>query len=325
MDSKNFSIIIQGIIVGKVNDNYENQQTRQCIDSINKHLPNAEIIISTWVGQDTSHLKYDKVVYSKDPGAITYNDFELKNTFNNNNRQIVTTYEGLKIATRKYAIKLRSDIQFENTNFINFINKFEKRYKYIFFEKRIIVPTFFSRNPEKIPLLFHISDLFQVGLTKDLLNLWDIPQQPEPETTRFLDYSKNISNDPYKRNKYKMRYASEQYIWSEFCKKNNLNLTLKYFCEVPLRLIQKSSISIIDNFTILTPQQIGIKLPQRLIHGEKKLYSFEEWYNLYDKICVKKSKIRLIKLIFNSKIVSYNYVFRNIIKDIKNVFVSNGK
>lgn len=318
--SKDFSVIIQGPIIGKKNDPIEKQLSQECIKSIRKNLPDAEIIISTWIEEETEHLDFDKIVFNEDPGAITYNDFELKNVYNNNNRQIVSTYNGLKLATRKYAIKMRADFRIENTSFFDFIGKYTAYNKYPFFKQKIIVSTYFSRNPEKTPLLYHISDLFQIGLTEDLKNLWNIDCQPEPETTRAIPYSKKIWNDPFRHNKYKMRYASEQYIWFAFAKKMNLDLSLKYFCQVPIRLISKATISIIDNFIILSPEQIGLYIPERLIHGEKKLYTFKEWFNLYNKICVKKSNLRLIKLIFKVKIVSSNYIFKNFIKGIKQSF-----
>ncbi len=83
-----------------------------------------------------------------------------------------------------------------------------------------------------------------------------------------------------------------------------------------------AKISVIDNFIILSPEQIGIHIPDRLKHGEKKLYTFNEWSDLYNEICIKKSKIRLFKLVLKVKIVSLNYVFKNFIKSIKLIFKS---
>ena len=99
-------------------------------------------------------------------------------------------------------------------------------------------------------------------------------------------------------------------------------MSLKYFCEIPFRLIRESTISIVDNFVILSPQQIGLKLPERLVHGEKKLYTFKQWLSMYDKICVKKSNFILLRISLKAKLISANYVIRNIIKDIKEIFKS---
>ncbi len=312
-----FSVIIQGPIIGKSGDPEDKQLTTRCIRSIRQHLPGAEIIISTWEGEETAHLDLDKVTYSKDPGAVSYNDFELKNVYNNNNRQITTTLAGLKLSSRKFSIKIRGDFYFENSGFISFIDKYKERYKYEYFSSRVIVPTYFFRDPEKVPVLYHISDLFMAGYTTDLIRLWDIPLQPEPETTRAFDYKKQFANDPYRKNQYKMRYASEQYIWYAFCKKAGLDLSLKYYCEMPADRIKKAIASTIDNFVIASPQQLGLVFPERLLHGDKQLYTFEKWEKLYNELCINKSHARLTKAVLKAKLVSANFVFKNLMKTLK--------
>ncbi|WP_396146791.1 WavE lipopolysaccharide synthesis family protein [Flavobacterium sp.] len=312
-----FSVVIQGPILGKPGEPFEMQLTSHCIESVRNVLPGSEIIISTWVGSEVSHLDYDKVVFSEDPGAITYNDFELKDVFNNNNRQIVSTINGLNIATKKYSIKLRPDFVFENSNFIGFIGKYEMSYRYKFFKNKIIVLTLSSRDPSKTPLLFAISDLFQVGLTEDLKKLWSIPLQPEPYTTRAFTYEKQFLNDPFKNNQYKMKYSSEQYIWYSFAKLNNLDISLKYFCEIPINKIRNSIISIIDNFAIYNPEQLGIIPPKRLQHSLNYMISNTRWFEMYNKICLNKSKYYLIKEIIKVYLNSIYFMKINIKNDLK--------
>lgn len=315
--TRDFSVVIQGPVLGKPNDPDDKQLTARCIQSIRQHLPGAEVIIATWEGEDTSHLDLDKVVYCKDPGAVSYNDFELKNVYNNNNRQITTTLTGLKLAERKFAIKIRGDFYFESAGFIGLIDKYKEHYQFEFFSSRIVVPTYFFRDPEKVPVLYHISDLFMAGYTADLLNLWDIPLQPEPETTRAFDYKKQFANDPYRKNQYKMRYASEQYIWYAFAKKMGLDLSLRYYCEIPTDRIKKAIASTIDNFVVASPQQLGLVFPDRLLHGDKQLYSFKKWVELYNELCVNKSGSRLTKAVINAKLASANFVFKNLMKSLK--------
>lgn len=312
-----FSVVLQGPVLGKPADTDEKQLTRRCIASIRQHLPGAEIIISTWKGEDASHLDFDKIVYNDDPGAITYNDHELNKVYNNNNRQIVSTLAGLKQATRKYAVKIRGDFYLENAGFIDYLNRYEQYGNQKLLSSRIVTLTYFFRNPEKVPLLYHISDLFQAASTADLLELWDIPLQPEPETTRAFDYTTQFANDPYRYNQYKMRYASEQYIWFAFTRKKGLDLSLKYFCEVPWNLIGKSVQSIIDNFVILSPQQLGLCLPERLLHGEKQLYTFRRWEQLYESLSVKKSSLALMMVALKVKLTSARFVLKNFKKKLK--------
>lgn len=220
ISSSDISIIIQGPVVGKPLDLYENQGTQQCIDNIREHLPYAEIIVSTWEGTEIHHLKeVDKIVFSKDPGAITYNDYELKGVYNNNNRQIVSTYAGLKAATKPYAIKFRCDFQIKNLKFLETFGKYKEVYRKRYFKERILCLSNTTRDPIKIPLLNHICDLIQFGYTEDLQKLWNIPLQPEPNTTRKYKRKHRFLNDPVFWSNYRMQYTPEQYIWIAFLKK----------------------------------------------------------------------------------------------------------
>jgi hypothetical protein len=297
MNSQDFSVIVQGPIMGQPGDIYELQKTLQCLQSIKEVLPHAEIILSTWKGSDYSHLFFDKVVLNDDPGAISYNDYELKNVLNNNNRQIVSTYNGLKQASRKYAIKMRGDFKFENASFFSLIDRFTEVNRYRFFGHRIIVPTYVSRDPEKIPLLYHISDLFQVGYTEDLMDLWNIPLQPEPETTRAYPYNPFFLNNPFRNYKYSNRFACEQYIWYAFALKKGLDLNIKYMSDVPIHTIAPSLLSIIDNFIIATPQQLGICVPSSISQkfNSNFFYTHEKWNKLYQRLSVRKSAIQLAR------------------------------
>jgi hypothetical protein len=275
------SIVIQGRILGDPNDPYERQLTARAIASIRNLLPEAEIILSTWEDSDHSHLDYDKLVLNEDPGGTAYNEHQ-PDFLNNNNRQIVSTYNGLKAATRKYAIKMRGDIQFLDTEFTNYLDiDFPRGGRYRFFKQRVIILTQFSRNPRRVPQLIHPSDLFQFGLTEDLLDLWEIPLQPEPETTRAFPLEYRIINNSLENSFYRMKFGSEQYIWYAFCKKHGLDLELKHFGDVSTDKIVQSEESIMNNFMIVDARSIGVLLPKRFIHYPyKDLYTTDEWNDL---------------------------------------------
>lgn len=280
LTGKEFSVIIQGKIFGQPGDAYAKQLTLQCIDSIQKHLPGAEIIISTWQGSDASHLPADNVIFNQDPGATAYHIHDPA-FFNNNNRQILSTYNGLKAATRKYAIKMRGDCRLSGTRFLNYLKVYPRSEKYSFFKQRVVIPTMFSRNPRRIPQLIHPSDVFQVGLTVDLLDLWDIPLQPEPETTRAFPLEKRIINNSLENSFYRMKFGSEQYIWYAFTKKHGLDMELKHFGNIPSSKIVGSDWSIINNFVIVEPEKLDVVLPKRFINYPfKDLYTHNEWLGL---------------------------------------------
>jgi hypothetical protein len=282
----NISIVIQGKVFGEPGEPYEKQLTLQCIRSIRNLMPAAEVILSTWEGTDVSHLSADKVVLSEDPGATAYHIHDPK-FLNNNNRQIVSTKNGLKVATKKYAVKMRGDCRFLDTDFVNYLKPYPRGREYAFFKERVIILTQFSRNPRRIPQLIHPSDLVQIGLLKDLQNLWDIPLQPEPETTRAFPLEKRIINNSLENSFYRMKFGSEQYIWYAFCKKNGLDLELKHFGNIPLSKILPSEMSIINNFTIAEADKLGLFIPKRFVYYPyDDLYTHHEWAFLAERYSV---------------------------------------
>lgn len=292
-----FSVIIQGKVFGLPSDSYAKQLTLQCIESIRKYLPGAEIIISTWEGSETSHLNADQVIFNTDPGATAYHIHD-PNFFNNNNRQIVSTYNGLKAATSKYAIKMRGDCMLAGTDFLQYLKDFPRSARHSFFKQRVIIPTMFSRNPRRIPQLIHPSDVFQVGLTEDLLDLWNIPIQPEPQTTRAFPLETRIINNSLESSFYRMKFGSEQYIWYAFTKKKGLDMELKHFGDISTSKILTSDWSIINNYVIAHPQQLSLILPKRFIdYPFNDLYTYAEWEKLSKKYAKGVSKSYELALI----------------------------
>ena len=115
INSKDISVVVQGPIRTDI--------TSKCIKSIRQFLPDSEIILSTWKNEDISQLDYDKLVLCDDPGATLLCVKHKKQIYNNMNRQLVTVKEGLKLANRKYVLKLRTDLILTNANFLDFWNK----------------------------------------------------------------------------------------------------------------------------------------------------------------------------------------------------------
>jgi hypothetical protein len=274
------SVIVQGKVFGEPGEAYEKQLTLQCIESIRNLIPKAEIILSTWEGTDVSHLDADRVIYNEDPGAIAYSVFE-PNYLNNNNRQIVSTINGLRAATKLYAIKMRGDCRLNDTDFTNYLKEYSRGERYAFFKSRIVIPVKYTRNPRRIAQLIHPSDIFQVGLLEDLTALWDIPLQPEPATTRAFPLEKRIFNNALTGGLHRMKFGAEQYIWYAFCKKQGLDLELKHFSDLPADKILASDISIINNFVIQDSYLLGVNLPKKMFFAaDRNLYTHKEWYQL---------------------------------------------
>ena len=89
--SQDISVVVQGNV---------DKVTVDTLQSVRRFLPKAEIILSTWKAAAYEGLDYDKLVLSKDPGAVTF-DIRL-NKLNNINRIIVSSKAGVRHAKRKY-------------------------------------------------------------------------------------------------------------------------------------------------------------------------------------------------------------------------------
>jgi len=293
----NISVVIQGKVFGEPGDAFEKQLTMQCISSIRNLMPRAEIILSTWQGSAVSHLDYDKLVLNEDPGAISYSDQE-PDYFNNNRRQTVSTLGGLRAATKTYAIKMRGDCKLSDTDFTHHLKDYPRGDRYRFFKQRVVISTKYTRNPRRIAQLIHPSDIFQVGLLEDLLNLWDLPLQPEPQTTRAIPEYKKVFNNALNGGFYRMKFGAEQYNWYAFCKKNGLDLELKHYSHIPADKILASDMSIINNFVIDEAIMLGVNLPKKMYVGsDKDLYTHAEWHRLSKKYAKGVSKAYELALI----------------------------
>ena len=116
IQSSDISVVVQGAV--------DRELAPKCLTSIRKYLPKAEIILSTWEGTDVSGLDYDMVLFNKDPGAVDLLWFDGRK--NNGNRQLYSTQEGIKKTSRKYILKIRTDLFLENANFLEYWDKFSK-------------------------------------------------------------------------------------------------------------------------------------------------------------------------------------------------------
>jgi len=56
-------------VAGKPEDSPALRLTAAYLDSVRRHLPSAEVILSTWAGSDSRGLAPDMLVESADPGA----------------------------------------------------------------------------------------------------------------------------------------------------------------------------------------------------------------------------------------------------------------
>lgn len=286
IDTKEISVVVQGPIDSEI--------TPQCLNSIRKYLPNAEIILSTWEGSDIEGLDYDVLVLNKDPGAklVTWPHVITNNT----NRQLVSIQGGLKKVERKYSFKLRSDLVLLNDNILKFWDRFpvmDSEYK--LFDHRMLVCSVFSMTtagPRKFPMPFHPADFYFFGLTKDLKAYFlNVPLMTDDELcnykTKFL-YPDRI---PFVGRG--SRYSPEQHFCLTCVKQKFQNVKYEDVTDWNEENFELSNNILYSNFIFLGPKQSGIfskkyntemKLEDRLDEGVISYMKFQEYYKLnFDK------------------------------------------
>ena len=155
-DSKNYSFVIQGPVYI--------EYTHHTINSIRKSYPDAEIILSTYIGENLAYLSLDGVtlIENKDPGADNWNI----------TRQIKSSYEGIIAANRDIVVKCRSDLLFLNANLKSHIGYWETSPNSVF-THRVYVGHLDSHKSWASWLA--LSDHMYCGLKGDLVRLFSIP------------------------------------------------------------------------------------------------------------------------------------------------------
>ena len=276
--SVDLSVVVQGAI--------DKEITLECLKSIRNFLPDAEIILSTWQGSDVKGLDYDILVINKDPGAIKTD--LVNNVTNNQNRQLVSTREGIKKASRKYILKLRTDFVLHSAKFLEYWNKFLSRHEtYNIFRHKIIASSVFSRIASDFnhrPILFHPSDFFLLGLADDLKDYFDsirLATDDELGNWQYL-YPNKI---PYPEAHY--RYAPEQFFLLSYTKQF-FDIKFDDWTDWNQENIELSKNILYNNFIFLDYKQSGIfseKFAYELENSDKiyGLISFDKYENIYQK------------------------------------------
>lgn len=274
INSQDISVIVQGAI--------NKTETKKCISSIRHRLPQAEIILSTWTDSDIDELEYDKLILNQDPGAVPIS----KKILNNMNRQLLSTQNGLKVAERKYVLKLRSDLILSNTNFLKYFDKFQARNeKYKLFERKILTAMLLTRHKIKqkkefIDIPFHVSDWWFFGLKTDLETYFnETPLVKEPDFTKYFESEENKNKfNPYLGAKF--QFAPEQYFAYKCFERNFEDIRMSDASDWDKNTIEQSRLAIINNFIILEYKHSGIYL-NKYAYSKNETFSGEQYLGLY--------------------------------------------
>lgn len=281
------TFVIQGPIQRDDNRARQKNITQTSIKNIRTLFPQASIIVSTWKGQDTSDIDCDELLLLDDPGPNFIFYDENKQQLNNN-RQIYSTHQGLLKVKTPYAVKLRSDTLLIGKEFVNCYEQFadySRNSHYTFLTSRVLTTsTFFINSHYGRPIYFHKSDIFDFGLTEDLLKIW-----PE-EFISELHFSLPKA--------YKVRYpATEQFLFLHwFGLLTNKSLSINSKTEDDAGLGKEFWPHFIANNLLLDkPENLGIDVTERFYNrGNLALeYDLDDWkaFNGINKLPLDKKRL----------------------------------
>ncbi len=265
------AVVVQGPVFGPPSRSEVEGITARGLRSIRRHLPGAEIVLSTWEGTDVSGLEFDRVVMSRDPGPAMFREDEAIVRPSNVNRMIVSTLAGLRATERPFALKARTDVWMRTARFLDFFGRYPARSTEArIFTERVLVHDHFTRFPGRCPhwnYLFHPSDCFQFGRRGDLLTLWDVPIW-DAEASGPLEL------------------VPEQYLWVT-CLRKFMDVPLVHWSDTSPALRDLASLALANNFVVLTRHQFGIEA-QKLafnLNDWISTFSHTDWLRLYKSCC----------------------------------------
>lgn len=306
--SKNLSVVVQGAI--------EYGITCRCLKSIRKFLPDAEIILSSWEGAKLDGLEglYDIAVLNKDPSAVIFDDSDKR--LNNLNRILVSSKNGIAKASRKYVLRLRSDLELKNDNVLKLADDLPERNPAAsLFRQRIFAYEIFSikydtKQHTRQRVLFHISDWCYFGLKEDLQEFFNLPQVKEPDFSRYFESRPKSENDIHQTRLWKM--SPEQYFTSSNAAKVFKNLKFDNYLDITPENVGISEDFIINNFRVFSQKEWGISTLKKQYKNQRMLswlpftyYSKSEQKKDYKRYCDPSAAYKELK--FLSKLYRLKY------------------
>lgn len=291
------TFVVQGPIHRVPRDQW-GYTTQACVESLRKHFPGSQIIISSYKDSDVSGLSYDQLILSEDPGTLDWvDDSNPGCVFHPNiNRMLVTTLAGLRQVKTPYACKVRSDLLFTGSKIAQCYTGLQSNPQLTFLKERIQILDFYTRNEgTNADFSFCISDLVFFGLTTDLLCLFDIPLA----TPAIIN-----------------SYFNESYLSVCFLRKYH-PVPYTHFKECG-REIQTLYVELLANqFVIVNAKDVDLQLPFRITPWDRaSVYTHKSWQTLYRIHCLNQWFLKPLLTIktFCNRLVMLPYELRKKLK-----------
>lgn len=282
---RDITFVCTGKIIGK-----GRYATARSLRSVRKYFPEAEIVLSTWEGEDLSGLDglYDRLVLNKkmEPEYSAHLEscpWKAPNTYD---LRQYSVNRGLKACRTKYAVRWRTDFVLQNGDFLKNYNTFNRLFDMYeadcrIFEQRVLIHKTLTVNPHAPDLAFaqHPADLFHFGLTEDLLRLWD--GRPMPKGV--YDFFCRGAGQPNPC-RFASRYIIEQYLWVALLEKAGKAAAVpEYYLATSPRLKELTDRFFVSNFLIFDQKMLGAvsKFDKMQRKQQYRFFSFRHFCNEY--------------------------------------------
>jgi len=259
--------------------------TKGCVESIRRHFPGAEIVVSTWQGSDADSLGADAVIYSVDPGGLEAGAVVGGGFVTNLNRQIVSARAGLERSTREWVVKTRTDIEWLGDGFLEALVSYPAHGDSHILKERIVACTRVSVDSRRAPYAMHVSDWVHAGRRDDVLRLWSAPLVDEEFAQYFATRDLPSSANLWGRGWY-LRYAPEQYLLVNLVR-NAGHPVPEHIWDVSRELTVETEKILADNFILLEPDEFALRFTKYKwpVANWANCYTSSEWRGLYKKYC----------------------------------------
>ena len=214
--------------------------------SLRSAFPQAEIIISTWIGSDLSGLEADAILLNRDPGALEH----PRQRPNNINRMLRSTAKGLALASRPFCIKTRNDILFHSDAILQ--KELSPAAPHLSLENRIWGAAIGTGRIDSYLRPFHPCDMVQYGMIADLRRLWSMPAFCWDDIfLADLNYSLP-------------RLCPEQALFIAYLRTNGIDVALEMTIDGRPEIMALSLENMLGAFDIFDEEVEGIEFPARL-------------------------------------------------------------
>jgi hypothetical protein len=298
ISNKNITFVVQGVL----------NNTQLLINDIRRYFPGSQIIVSTWFTDVIDIQKYDKLVLSEDPGG-----FKNQHSYQNVNRQIVSSAKGLESVKTEYCVKIRSDMRIVSDNLFSIFDTANKlkRPNIVKNKNWVICCNLTSYNIDVVAKPFNICDWIFAGNTKDILNFFDINYYPQ-EYFEYFEFAPNIYGDFTQQ-----RYSAEQWIimnrYLEDIKHHSL--TFKYGFDSNERVLDFHLKVLANDIFVCSMSKLGMASSKYKVFnfGMSRMLTNNEWYKNY--IMYNNLELSTIKKLMLN--VDFDRLFYNIISNKK--------